>query len=53
MSDISLEPNGLDLSCDKYVKVLNKLMKAKDLKVNPSQEGVFDVEQIAKVNPFI
>jgi len=27
MSGISLEPNGLNLLCDEYIKVLNKLME--------------------------
>jgi len=39
MSGISLKPNGPDLSCDEYIKALNELMEAKDLSVNPSQEG--------------
>jgi len=32
MSDICLGLNRHDLSCDKYIKVLNKLMEVKDLR---------------------
>jgi len=42
MSGISLEPNEPYLPCDEYIKVLNKLMKAKNLSANLSQEEVFD-----------
>ena len=42
----NLKPNGLNLSCDKYIKVLNKLMECKDLRANPSQEGVLHTKQV-------
>jgi len=43
---VSLKPNGLNLSCDEYIKTFNRLMEAKDLMENSSQEGVFDVQQV-------
>jgi len=45
MSGGSLEPNGLDLSCDKYIKIFQKIIQAKDLWANSSEEGMLDTEQ--------
>jgi len=41
----TLEPNGLSLSCDEYIKTFNKFIEVKDLRENPSQEGVFNVKK--------
>jgi len=53
MSGTSLEPHGLNLSREEYAKVLNKLLEAKNLRVNPSQEEVLDAEQTITCNHFI
>ena len=45
MSVFSLEPIGLDLLHDEYIKVFNKVMEAKNLRANPTHEGVLDAEQ--------
>jgi len=53
MRGISLGCNGLDLSCDEYLKILNKLMKVKDLRATPSQERVLNAEQTIRFNFLI
>jgi len=36
------------MSRDEYIYALNKLMKSKDMKPNPSDDGVHDVKQATK-----
>jgi len=53
MSSISLEPNEFDSTCNQGIKIFNKVIETKDLRVSPFHEGVFDAEQFTRCNHSI